>query len=173
MVLAEAYSVIIRTHAIKTNFKGGYEAFLYNLPNKTHCSDSDELDRIGFMVWDDMMIYVKSLVENNLSLSADFTLFHMLDGPIIKADWLEWARLAWFEESIDEFTFAWLSPNYGGEEELLFAYPNDWTPEKSIKATDYTPEGELRKRFQLLKNDKGFCTYWDPLSGKVRYVGRS
>lgn len=172
MVLAEAYSIIIRTQAIKTNFKGGYKAFLNNLPNQTHCTDR-ELDRVGFQVYEDMMRYVKFLLENNLSLKHDFTLFHMLDGPIVNANWLEWHRCAWFEESNEEFTFAWLSPEYGGKEELMAAVYSGWTPEKSIKGSDCTSAGEFKKRFQLLMNENGFCTYWDPLSGQVRYVGRS
>lgn len=173
MVLAEAYSVIIRTQAIKANFKGGYKAFLHNLPNQTHCSDR-ELDRVGFMVWDDMMNYVKFLEESGLTLKKDYTLFHMLEGPIVESDWIEWARLQWFEDSQEAFTFAWLSSEYGGKEELVAACPKGWSTIKSIKETDCTPAGEFKKRFQLLRAEgDGFCTYYDKWADQIRYVGRS
>ena len=47
-VLCEAYSVIIRKHAIDKYYRGGWADFIKIVPNPSMCND-EELVRVGFL----------------------------------------------------------------------------------------------------------------------------
>lgn len=82
MVLAEAYSILIRAEAIHTSFSGGYPSFILNLWNDT-CIIDGELVRMGFLSYSTMMAYAKTLTQKGLQASRDFTLFDMVRGQLI------------------------------------------------------------------------------------------
>lgn len=88
MVLAEANSIIIRRQSIRDNFKGGHSTFKKLIPNDTYCSDK-EVDRIGFMSYDEMLLYAKFLYSYGLKFMNDLVLFNMVQGPLIQADWID------------------------------------------------------------------------------------
>ncbi len=59
-VLAEAISVIVRVHAIRSRYPGGWAAFLNAVPNRTLACDN-EIARIGFMAPGDVRLFVTRL----------------------------------------------------------------------------------------------------------------
>ncbi|MGE5418491.1 MAG: hypothetical protein ACM3N1_00140 [Accumulibacter sp.] len=91
MNLAEAYNVIIRSEAIRPNFMGGYEAFMTSIPNDTHSTDG-ELDRVGFLGFEEMFLYARVMMGYGLKISRDFCLFNMIEGPMVPCNWINWLR---------------------------------------------------------------------------------
>lgn len=115
MVLAEAYNLLIRSEAIHSKFQGGYDSFLFTIPNETHVTDG-ELERVGFMSFDEMFLYARVLMGYGLKISWDFCLFSMIEGPMVPCNWIDWLRYEWFHDSKHKFTMAWLKPENGGQE---------------------------------------------------------
>lgn len=64
-VLVEAFSVIVRTQAIKEKHIGGFASFIKDIPNETICTDGF-LVRVGFMCFDDALFYGAELIAKGL-----------------------------------------------------------------------------------------------------------
>lgn len=105
MLLGEAYNLFIRSEAIRSKFQGGYEAFMASIPNETHSTDG-ELDRVGFMSFEEMFLYARVLMGNGLKVSQDFCFFNMTEGPMVPCNWIDWLRYEWFQDSKHKFTMA-------------------------------------------------------------------
>lgn len=91
MILVEAYNLVIRSEAIHSKFQGGYEALTATIPNETHVTDG-ELERVGFMSFDEMFLYARVLMGYGLKISQDFCLFNMVAGPMVPCNWIDWLR---------------------------------------------------------------------------------
>ena len=70
-VLIEAYSVIIRVHAIREKYFGGVKAFMSDIPNSTFCTDGS-LARAGFMSLGGEFFFSAGLTTTNLYTKNEF-----------------------------------------------------------------------------------------------------
>lgn len=174
MLIADGYSLIIRNSSIMNSFEGGFESFMSALPNRTFCSDG-QISRIGYMVYLDLKKHAEFLMEKGLRPGTDFLSFHMLTGPITQADWLKYSRYQCFNDSDKVFTVCWLSEDYGGSpvDEQVLAFPEGFSPEKSLNAEDVINPDEINKRFELLSKKDGLYVFWDKLQNREVFVGRT
>jgi hypothetical protein len=92
-VLIEAFSVIIRTEAIREKYFGGVKSFMDDVPNSTFCTDGSII-RIGFMSFDDAFFYIAMLKTKGLhnpykdEENTDIAYAMQGDGVVSKCSWL-------------------------------------------------------------------------------------
>ena len=147
-VLIEGISVVTRRNAIQTKLRGGWEAFLKLVPNRTLCTDG-LLARVGFMSPDGVHEFVQSLEKLGLTyldetrVAMDFSVVDMLTGPTMKTPWLEFAKLN-FEfvkgASDRKVSACWLFEGlrdkgagiYLSGSSIDLAVPEGWTYEDSL-----------------------------------------
>lgn len=96
-VLVEGISVIVRRDAIESKYRGGWSAFVDDVPNPTLCAD-DEVVRIGFMAPPDVGAYVQRLERNGLRFldcgkPVDLAIADQQEGLTTECDWLEFGKL--------------------------------------------------------------------------------
>ena len=189
-VLAEAFSVIIKKDSLKRN-KRHYKQFLHNIADKKTVCDDGIIFRVGFMLYDDAINYLKYL-RQGLELSShtydnkanDFVLIDMLNGPMVECDWLEFLRDKLFEDRTDfeksneDFSIVWHKDNYSGtscsQTEGFSAegicFPKLWTPDNAIYIIDKSNNTD---NIEVLKEENGVTTLRNTLTGEITYVGRT
>jgi hypothetical protein len=69
-VFVEFISVVVRRDALDERYKGGWDSFVDDVPNRTMCADR-HLARVGFMSPTDTKIYVDRLERKGLTYLRD------------------------------------------------------------------------------------------------------
>jgi hypothetical protein len=97
-VFVEFISVVVRRDAIDERYKGGWDSFVDDVPNRTMCADR-HLARVGFMSPTDAKIYVDSLERKGLTYlrdgkAVDLVVVDELRGPMVDCDWIEHGQTA-------------------------------------------------------------------------------
>ncbi len=173
-VLIEGISIIIKRKSIEEKYTGGWDSFINCIPNKTFCAD-DELVRIGFMVPDDVKKYINSLEENNLEylkngLAVDLNVVDQLHDSTMKCNWIEIGFINFDNDLNKKIKCCRLK--HSKLNQLLT--PDGWQYEGSLSNQfGFIPNGEVHKSLKFLRNENGCDVYFNILSGKEVYVGRS
>ncbi|MCK5788961.1 MAG: hypothetical protein KAH32_08175, partial [Chlamydiia bacterium] len=189
-VLAEAFSVIIKKDSLKRN-KRHYKQFKRNIADKKTVCDDGVIVRVGFMLYDDAINYLKYL-RHGLELSShtsnnkagDFVLVDMLNGTMVECDWLKFLRdklfveQSEFQNSNEDFSIVWHKDNYSGnscsQAEGFSAegicFPKLWTPDNAIYSIDKSNNTD---NLEVLKEENGVTTLKNTLTGEITYVGRT
>lgn len=173
-VLCEAISVVIKGSAIEDKFPGGEDAFLKIVPNQTLCGDT-ELLRVGFMTPVDAKAFVEMLEDNGLvhledEEAVDLVVVDQLRGFMSSCSWAEVGRSPLDEDKKQVVTACYLK---GSEIELLLC-PDGWKYEESLSSSyGFVPSGHLDKSLVYLRTEDRMDVYFNILSGKEVYVGRT
>ncbi len=169
-VLAEALSVIVRRDAVAARFRGGWAAFLDQVPNQTMCCDHT-FARVGLMTPTDVGAYTSVLEAGGLAFhkngqSLDFAVVDQSRGPTLPAPWLEFGVI---EAGGIKIYACWLAGQPPGD----IAVPDGWTFEGSLsQKPSFDPKGSEEHRRQFLRHENGLDVYLDLVTGKEMFVGR-
>jgi len=156
-VLAEMYSVILRTPSIEAKYSGGLEAYRSACPNATFCSDG-EVCRIGFMTQTDAQAFLDSLKDWGLTIEyGDAAVVDERQGLLQPCDWLEFGRM----KTIPAAALI-------GSQQRVFVAPPGWSP----RTTKHLTEEELRRYYECLKVEDGVETHRNRITGEIIYLGR-
>lgn len=172
-VLIEATSVVIRVDSLHKSFPGGWQSFKSMVPNRTLCADG-EIARVGFMDPEDVGSFTKKLEKNGLTFlfedkSVDIAVVDQLKGPTVKCDWLECGHVDLTSDG-HRVTACRLVRS----EKTEIVTPLGWTYEKSLSSSyGFIPTGHKDKTLKYLRNENGLEVYFNTLTGKVTYIGRT
>jgi hypothetical protein len=183
-VLCEAFSVIVRRDRIVAQFRGGWEAFLKNVPNQTACAD-ESLVRVGFMHSDDIDAFVAQLCRAGLTFmeggqAIDFAIVDQTAGLRTPATWLEFARLphgtagglvsaCWRYEGTREMGRGIHFP-IGG---VSIATPSWWTFEGSVSDSGSFFPHEHSPALTFLRAEGNVNVFRDETTGEEVSLGRT
>ena len=179
-VLIEAISVVIKRSVIDDKYPGGIEGFKRDAPNKTFCAD-EHLARIGFMSPVDVKAYCKELASHGFiyhvdQVPEDFVVIDQQSGPVVPCEWVVvWTAFLEAEE-IRKIMLCAVPEEFDrlSQDTNVFEEPNGWKWEGSLSQTfAFAPSEEVDKSFTYLGHDNGLDVYFNDLSGKLNYVGRT
>ena len=96
-VLVEGICVLVRCDSIHKKYRGGWDQFMTELPNKTFCEDH-EIARIGFMSPVDSEVFIKRLEEMGLTFlednkAIDIVVADQQQGLSASCDWAEFDKI--------------------------------------------------------------------------------
>ena len=96
-VLVEGISVLVRCDSIHKKYRGGWDQFMTNVPNKTFCEDY-EIARIGFMSPVDAEDFIKRLEGMGLTFlednkAIDIVVAYQEQGLTASCDWAEFDKI--------------------------------------------------------------------------------
>jgi hypothetical protein len=174
-VLVEAHSVIVRCDAIHGRYSGGWEKFIADVPNRTLCSDG-EIARVGFMSPADAKAYINYLEHCGLRVdetgaAADLAAVFQLSGLKGPCDWLEFDRIELHTHG-SSASVAYCRLQGGVCTQL--ATPARWKYEGSLSQTfGIFPIASANTGIDFLRHDNGVDVYYDSLSEKEVFVGRT
>jgi hypothetical protein len=169
-VLCEAISVVVQAERALAAF-GSFEAFKRIVPNETFVADN-ELMRVGFMVSDDVKAFIDRLERQGLTYvrdgqAIDIVVIDQMRGPMVICDWLEFGRIPL---SGGEVAAARIK---GSTSTQLFT-PDGWQLEGSLSQTfAFVPVGREERSLNFLRHEQGIDVYFNQLTGKEVYVGRT
>lgn len=172
-VLIEAISVVVREESILTKFPGGWVDFKAIVPNKTLCADN-EIARIGFMTPQDVESFVKILQSKGLEFlrggeAIDIAVADQMRGLTSKCSWLEFGHVN-MGGSGSRVAACCLA----GSQVMEVVTPPGWEFEGSLSSTfGFVPFEHADKGMQFLRHENGLDVYFNPLTGKEMYVGRT
>jgi len=171
-VLIEALSVIVRVDSILKAFSGDWNAFMAIVPNRTLCSDN-EIVRIGFMTPKDVEPFVSKLQSFGLEflrndVAIDIVVADQMSGLLSKCSWLEFGHV-----NINSGKSRISTCRLAGSQIMMVATPEDWKFEESLSSTFSFVPNEHVDKMQFLRYENGLDVYFDPLTGKESYVGRT
>lgn len=174
-VLVEGISVIIKAEAIHKKFPGGWEEFKEIVPNQTLCADN-ELVRVGFMTPPDVQSYISKLQSAGLIFSdtgdtSDIAVADQMRGFTTKCSWAEFGRISVGANRNQEISACRLI----GSEEMQVFTPPGWKFEGSLSQTyGFVPKSQAPQAgLKFLRHENGLDVYFDALSGKEVFVGRT
>jgi hypothetical protein len=169
-VLCEAISVVVRAERALAAF-GSFEAYKAIIPNETLVADN-ELMRVGFMVPDDVKAFVDLLERNGLQYlrdgkAVDVVVVDQMHGPAVSCDWLEYGKVSLSGSDVSAARLK------GSSSTQLFT-PDGWRLEGSLSQTfGFVPSGSEDKAMRFIRHEGGLDVYFNPLTGKEVYVGRT
>lgn len=169
-VLCEGISVIIRADRALDRFNS-FEAFQRIVPNSTLSIDG-ELIRIGFMSPEDVKIFIDQLQSEGLSFlqdghAIDIVVVDQLRGPTAPCDWLEFGNVSLGDGSVSAARFKNTSV-------MQLFTPEGWVYEGSLSQTyGFVPSELLNKSLSFLRRENGLDVYFNSLTGKEVYIGRT
>jgi len=172
-VLIEGISVVIRAEVLLKKFPDGWDGFKKIVPNETLCADN-EVVRIGFMMPQDVELFVKKLERNGLVFlkggqAIDLAVVDQIRGPTSKCDWLEFGHVN-IGENGPKVAVCRLT----GSKITEMVTPGDWEYEKSISSSfGFVPSEHADKGLKFLRHENGNDVYFNPLTGSEVYVGRT
>jgi len=183
-VLVEAISVVVRRDAIDRAYKGGWAAFVRNVPNATLCTD-EELARIGFMSPPDTERYLDHLISHGLAFlregkAMDLVVVDQQQGPTSPCDWVEFAKLPFTPGGPEaRISACWIfeGPRMAvgihlSGREFLLATPPGWEYENSLSHRfTFIPTPDLPRRLEFLREEGGVRVYLDLDTRKELYLG--
>lgn len=173
-VLVEGISVIILASAIHQKFPGGWDAFKHIVPNQTLCADN-EIVRIGFMTPNDVESFIKNLEKEGLEFlkageAIDITVADQMRGLTSKCSWVEFGRINLGPKRDQEVGACRLV----GSQVMQVVTPPDWKFDGSLSQTyGFAPSGQKQIGLKFLRHENGLDVYYDSLSEKEVYVGRT
>jgi hypothetical protein len=173
-ILIEAISVVIKRSAIDDKYPGGWEAFVEDCPNQTLCADST-LARIGFMSPVDVESYVKQLEINGFvylqnNEAKDLVVADQQRGLSANCKWVEFGHVNLDGDTSKRVASCQI---VGGVDEPLLN-PDGWKYEGSLSQTfAFAPTEHVDKSLQFLRHENGLDVYFNKLTGKEVYLGRT
>ena len=174
-VLVEAHSIIVRCDAIHERYSGGWEKFIADVPNRTLCSDG-EIARIGFMAPADAKAYSTYLEHCGLRFdengtAGDLAAAFQQSGLKIPCDWLEFGRIE-LNVNCSPASVACCRLKGGACRQLTT--PSRWKYEGSLSQTfGIFPCASAHTGVEFLRHENGVDVYFDSLSEKEVFVGRT
>ena len=182
-ILIEAISVVVRRDSIEAKYRGGWRAFLDDVPNSTLCAD-DEIACVAFMAPEDVGAFVTHLEENRLRFleggrPVDLAVADQQHGLTTPCDWLRFAKFKF--ENRGQVSVCWLfeGPSLGAgipirSTSLNLATPAGWSYEGSLsQSVVFVPTGQENERVKFLRSENGVEVYLDLDTGKEVFVGRT
>ena len=165
-VLVEALSVVGRREVLEKKYPGGVSGYERDCPNRTFCAD-DHLVRAGFMVPDDVRVFVESLATHGIvhlrhGKAVDIVVVDQFQGPTSPCDWIEGGRHP------DGYSAVWLAGTIPG----WFAHPVGWSPEQSARM-NFASNEEVKERLLGLATRDGVDMVLDFKTGREGYIGRT
>jgi tetratricopeptide (TPR) repeat protein len=162
-VLAEGFTVIVRSATVAAKYPGGLEAYARDCPNATYCADA-HLCRVGFMVLADAEAFVAHLEAKGLTAcrgaaAEDIMLFDAEEGPRLPCAWLETARYR-------DVPIAWLTGTPTGD---LHA-PGGWSFDRALQRHS---AAEIGERLEFVRRDGDVDVYREKVTGQELYAGRT
>ncbi len=173
-VLIEAISVLIKRAAIDEKFPGGWEAFVEDVPNQTLCADST-LARVGFMSPVDVESYIKSLEKKRFVYLRDGKADDLVvvDQQRGFAATCNWAELRHGTLDGDSSKRVAGCQSTGGANDPLIT-PDGWKYDGSLSQTfAFVPTEHMDKSLKFLKHENGLDVYYNILTEKEVYIGRT
>lgn len=173
-VLVESISVVIRVDALLKKFPGGCEGFKEIVPNQTLCADN-ELVRVGFMTPQDVEPFIAKLQEAGLEFlregeAVEIVVADQIRGFTSKCNWAEFGRVNIGGQATQEVAAARLV----GSGVMQVVTPPNWCFEGSLSQTYiFVPTEHEKKALKYLRHENGLDVYFNPLTGKEVYVGRT
>lgn len=173
-VIVEGISVVIRCDRLLTAFGNDWAAFKRIVPNRTLCADN-ELVRVGFMVPADVKTFVEILQSSGLAYlvdgaAKDLIVIDQLRGPVVKCDWVEFGHVNLAGELKKWVAACQLS---GSRQSRVFT-PEGWVFEESLSSSfGFVPNEHIEKSLTLKRGEDNLEVYYNRLTGKEVYVGRS
>ena len=170
-VLIEGISAVVRMDAVRAKFPGGWAVFEQIVPNSTLCCD-DELARVGFMVPEDVGLFIDKLEANGLIFfknkrTVDIVVVDQLTGPTNDCDWVDYGHV---DHGGNRVAACMLK----GSTQMQLLTPYGWSYEESLSASHTFLQGEkVEKKLKLLRQDGSLDVYQDLASGEILYMGRT
>lgn len=172
-VLIEAISVVVRKDSIVNHFPDGWNGFMDIVPNRTLCADG-EIIRIGFMTPQDVGSFVEKLKSHGLEFVRDgeaveIAVVDQMRGPTTKCSWLEYGHV-----SMDGTGPRVAACRLAGSQSMDVVAPEGWVFEESLSSrAGFVPSEHIEKGLKFLRHEEGLDVYFNPLTGKEVYVGRT
>ena len=173
-VLVEGISVVVRVERIKLAARGGWSAFVKNVPNRTLCTDG-ELARAGFMVRQDAAAYVDQLQRSGLVHLAhgkpfDFVVVDQLRGPTSPCDWVHFG-VAWADDNPTKL-IAVCRLREGTTETI--ATPQGWSYDESLsKSCGNVSRRRAKVAMKLIRQEENRDIYWNEVTNREVVVART
>ena len=173
-VLIEAISVVIKAKPLIEKYRGGWEQFKKDVPNKTLCADG-EIIRVGFMVPADVEKFInflelKGLVFLTNNISQDIVVVDQQKGPTKNCSWIDYGKIDLEENSKKQVSACRLV----GSKIQKIVLPENWKYEDSLSEKyTYISSDDVGRRMIRFTKDKSVETYFDLKTGKEIYVGRT
>jgi hypothetical protein len=169
-VLIEAFSVVIRRDAVEAKYPGGIIQFINDGPNNTLCMDRD-IVRVGFMAESEANDFIESLKRDGFRCEVngegnEIALVEQFRGVCPPCDWLEFLQLRMY--GYQEVSACNLK---GGPFDGLSIPKGDTSFSKNKPIV--TNETEFRARMTFLRHEGNCDVYFDKLTGKELYIGRT
>jgi hypothetical protein len=167
----------------RSKYRGGWTAFVADVPNATFCAD-DEIARVGFMSAADVEAFIEGLQLQGLSFleggkAIDVAVVDQQRGLTTQCDWLEFGKLALGAEGKVAACWFFEGPRiaarvYLRATSLPLATPVGWEFEGSLSQKfDFVPNGEEPSRLKFLRNEGDVDVYLDLETGKEVFLGRT
>lgn len=172
-VLVEAISLVIRSDALLAAFDD-WQAFKQTVPNATLCADG-ELVRIGFMTPEDVQRSVQALESRGLRYleagqAKDMVVVDQLRGPLVKCDWIDFGHISLDAAGKERVAACRLS----GSTLQTLMKPDGWQFKESLSRNyGFSPTGAVNNGLKFLRHQDGIDVYWNELTGKEVFVGRT
>jgi hypothetical protein len=172
-VIIEAISVVVRADSILNKFPGGWDGFKNIVPNQTLCADN-EIARVGFMSPQDVESFLKKLQSNGLGFlrdgeAIDIAVADQMHGITSKCSWLEFGHVNMGSTGPRVATC-----HLVGSQVMEVVTPPGWEFEGSLSSTfGFVPSEHAEKGMKFLRHEDGLDVYFNPLTGKEVYVGRT
>jgi hypothetical protein len=172
-VLVEAISVIARIDSILKAVAGGWDGFKRIVPNSTLCADT-EIARVGFMSPVDVESFINKLTGLGLEFlrdgtAVDIAVADQIHGLTSACAWLEFGRVP----SGDKGDHVAACRLLGSTIKKLIT-PLDWQFANSLSSTyAFVPNEHMKKGAQYLGHENGRDIYYNPLTDKEGFVGRT
>jgi hypothetical protein len=120
----------------------------------------------------DVEIFVKQLEALGLvflrsGAAIDMAVVDQLSGPLVRSAWLEFGHVDMPYGRIAACRFA-------GNTENTVITPEGWRFAESLSATyAFVPAGAEGKSLEFLRHEEGLDVYFNRLTGKEAYIGRT
>ena len=173
-VLIEAISVVIRLVTIESRYPGGWAAFVADAPNQTLCAD-ENLARFGFMQPSDMERFVAHLKQYGIEyikdgIAQDLVVVDQQRGPLASCPWIEFGHVSIGSAESHPVAAARIS----GDTLNKVITPDGWDFNGSLSQTfGFVPAGHENKSLRFLRHEDGIDVYFNEMTGKEVYVGRT
>lgn len=144
------------------------------MPNKTLCSDN-EIARVGFMDPADVEDFVERVCSKHLTFienerAVDLAVVDQPRGLTTDCNWLEVGHIDWAGDPSKRVTAARLK----GSQCNQIMTPEGWEYEGSLSHTfGFSPNSADKRGLIFLRHEDGMEVYFNELSGKEVYVGRT
>ena len=173
-VLIEAISVVIKRSVINEKYPRGWEGFVADAPNETLCADG-ELARVGFMAPDDVESFVNHLKQYDFiyqqdGIAKELVVVDQRQGCFTKCEWLTFGFCN-FDRDEKKRVAACIAVD---DTDSPLLTPDGWEYEGSLSHTyGYVPIEHTDKSLKFLRHEDGLDVYFNELTGKEAYIGRT